>query len=478
MPGGPAPRPGDSRPGSPGGPAPLPGDFRLRFAPGARRVGHDVLIGGAPLRVLRLTPAGARLLDRWSAGSAVGKGRGPGVLAARLVEAGIAAPVPPGTTDHGQVAVVIPVRDDASGLDATVASIRRTAPGTEVLVVDDGSQPPIAIPEGVSSTRRRVCGGPAAARNTGWRQVEAADIVVFIDAGCCLRPGWIDRLLAHFADPAVAAAAPRVTASVPAGTPRRLAAYEQARSPLDMGDHPAAVVPGGAVPYVPSTVLAVRRRDLEGAGGFDEALRFGEDVDLVWRLHASGHRVIYEPAAAASHPVRMSWTAWLRQRHGYGTSAAPLAARHGRAVAPLAASPWSTAAWLLATAGHPVAGAALAGGSAVALGRRAGADRALGGKLARLALTGTFLSGGQLAAAVRRAWLPPAVGAAAMAWPVAGPSTRRRIVAGGLAIAFWPGPGPKLTSPAVRLADDLAYQSGVWTGVVRARSLAALLPRW
>jgi hypothetical protein len=28
------------------------------------------------------------------------------------------------------------------------------------------------------------------------------------------------------------------------------------------------------------------------------------------------------------------------------------------------------------------------------------------------------------------------------------------------------------------LADDLAYQAGVWAGVIRQRSAAALLPKW
>ena len=31
---------------------------------------------------------------------------------------------------------------------------------------------------------------------------------------------------------------------------------------------------------------------------------------------------------------------------------------------------------------------------------------------------------------------------------------------------------------ALRLADDLAYQTGVWAGVVETRSAAALLPDW
>ena len=39
----------------------------------------------------------------------------------------------------------------------------------------------------------------------------------------------------------------------------------------------------------------MRRAALEQLGGFAEDLRFGEDVDLVWRLVEAGHRVRYDP---------------------------------------------------------------------------------------------------------------------------------------------------------------------------------------
>ena len=49
------------------------------------------------------------------------------------------------------------------------------------------------------------------------------------------------------------------------------------------------------VPYVPSAALIVRTE----LARFDEALRYGEDVDLVWRLHDAGHRVIYDPTSSS-----------------------------------------------------------------------------------------------------------------------------------------------------------------------------------
>ena len=124
--------------------------------------------------------------------------------------------------------------------------------------------------------------------------------------------------------------------------------------------------PGSPVPYVPTAALVVRRAALEELGGFDEALSVGEDVDFVWRLVAAGWTVRYEPRAVVRHPIRPGWSAWLKQRYRYGTSAAPLARRHDEAVAPAVMSPWTAGAWALVAAGQPVLGAAVAGSSIAA----------------------------------------------------------------------------------------------------------------
>lgn len=474
-------------------PAPLPGGFRLRFGREVRRPVPGVLIGGAPLRVLRLTDAGSALVDRWMSGGRVGDSRAAATLAARLVDSGLAAPEPP-ESPLPPVAVVVPVRDDQSGLEATLDALRTTAAGVPVVVVDDGSRPPVD-PAGpcpdVIVVRREVAGGPASARNTGMRAVPpATEVAVFVDAGCVPEGPWLARLLAHFTDPAAAAAAPRVSSRALSGTPASLAAYEAVRSPLDLGVEPAPVRPGSVVPYVPTAVLAVRASAFRDVGGFDEAMRFGEDVDFVWRLNRAGWRIRYDPAAGATHPARTGRRRWLRQRFDYGRSATPLAVRHGRAVAPLAVSPWSVAVWCLLASGRPVSAAAVTLGSAEALARRAGGEGAVAAELRRLAVLGTLRAGGPIAAAVRRAWLPPALLAGAVGWSESAARTRRWILAAAGAVLLGPGlsqwwswrnrpgaPGP-LSSVAWGLADDLAYQAGVWDGAIRERSAVALLPRW
>jgi len=53
-------------------------------------------------------------------------------------------------------------------------------------------------------------------------------------------------------------------------------------------------------------------------------LRYGEDVDLVWRLHDAGWQVRYDPRTCVEHAEPERWLPWLLRRHAYGTSAAPL----------------------------------------------------------------------------------------------------------------------------------------------------------
>jgi mycofactocin system glycosyltransferase len=343
-----------------------------------------------------------------------------------------------------------------------------------VYVVDDQSAEPGPLadrcPAGVTLIRTEAWGGPAGARNTGWRRAPKP-LIAFVDANCEPEPGWLDRLLPHFADPQVGAVAPRIAPSAGMGAPAVLAAYEAVASPLDLGAREAIVRPRSPVAYVPTAALVVRREALEGLGGFDESLPVGEDVDFVWRMVSAGWTVRYEPGAVVRHPVRPGWPAWLVQRFRYGTSAAPLARRHGTAVAPAVMSPWTAASWGLAAAGHPALGAAAAGYSVAAL---------IGmlplAEVLRLAGVGHLRGGLALARAVRRAWAPVAV--------VLGLASRRsRPALAAVAVVpgllEWLDRRPGLDAArfvALRLADDLAYAAGVWAGCVGQRSARALLP--
>ena len=452
----------------------LPDDFRIALDPRARWAGDGtVLVGGSPLRLLRLTPAGRRLVERLSAGEPVPRSPGAQSLTRRLLDAGVAHPRPPRPASPPEAVVVIPVRNDADGLAATLAALAGSPPS---VVVDDASDDAEAVRARVAGPRttllhRAAQGGPAAARNDGWRATDTP-LVAFVDANCEPEPGWLDLLLPHFADPQVAAVAPRIIP--PPGTEHGglLGAYEAVASPLDLGARETIVRPGSPAPFVPTAALVVRRSALEELDGFDEALPVGEDVDFVWRLGAAGWSVRYEPRAIVRHPIRSSWTGWLAQRFRYGTSAAPLARRHGWSVAPAVMSPWTAGAWTLAAAGQPLLGAAAAAYSIAALRRQIPPDEAL-----RLAGLGHLRGGLVLARALRRAWAPAGVILA-----LAGRRRSRAVLAAAAVVpglVDWLQRRPAL-DPArfavLRLADDLAYACGVWAGCARERSARALLP--
>ncbi|MGY1672713.1 mycofactocin biosynthesis glycosyltransferase MftF [Geodermatophilus sp. SYSU D00710] len=338
----------------------LPDGYAVRLATGSRRLEDGAaLLGGSPLRLLRLAPAARGLLDgdRLVVSSAA-----TAALAARLLDAGIAVAEPAGPAPGpGEVTVVVPVRDRAGGVARLLAALRAdpATAGVRVLVVDDGSADPGALaavtaPGGAEVLRHERSLGPAAARDTGLRAATSR-VVAFLDSDCVPLPGWLDVLLPHLADPRLAVVAPRVVALPPA-RPGWTTAYETAVSALDMGPDPARVAPLTALSYVPSAALLARRAAL--GAGFDAAMPVAEDVDLVWRLTAAGWRVRYDPAARVAHEHPSSTVAWLRRRAVYGTGAAPLAARHGALVAPVVVSPWSAAAVGLALAGgwRPPAG--------------------------------------------------------------------------------------------------------------------------
>src|SRR5438876_7635107 len=149
----------------------VPAGFRLRPDPGARMLaGGTVITGGYPIRVLRLSPAGARHVAGWWAGTPVLGNAKARALARRLLDTGIAHPVlDGGPAENPDVTVVIPVRDRHAELARCLAGLGDVR---RVIVVDDGSRDPVAIQSGAAAAgasvvRAPVNGGPAAARNTG-----------------------------------------------------------------------------------------------------------------------------------------------------------------------------------------------------------------------------------------------------------------------------------------------------------------------
>ena len=350
----------------------------------------------------------------------------PSRLVDRLLDAGAIHP-------H----VDAPISDAVSASTFTMADVTLVTPqlGGAVaadgrVVVDDGSQPATrrgrAPAPGEPWTR---CSSQRRTRARGRRRSSRSSTPTSrFDAG------WLDALLPHFDDDRVGLVAPRVTG--------------ERGSPLDLGagtrPHPCRDE-GELRPR--SAALVIRVTAFDSIGGFDEQMRFGEDVDLVWRLDEVGWRCRYEPASIVAHQPRPT----VRR-----PNAPARRVRHVRRTVGAAPSEGSRAGrleWL----------------DGVGLGARS--PRSSRGRLRRsrsdrpprssrklpdlppsesfkLAMRGHAGAAEQIGHALRREW-----------WPLlaVGALVSRR--------ARWIGAGRRRSVGARSLPTDIAYGWGVWRGV-------------
>jgi mycofactocin glycosyltransferase len=461
--------------------------------------GEPVLLGGSPLRLLRLRDRSLTAYRALAAGQTVRQAaaasgasiRSVGRLARDLLDRGVLQSVPsnPSTIapiPFHDVSLVIPVYNRGDSLRRLLGSIGslHTKLG-EVIVVNDGSTDDTAdiAAEIAKQFPVRVLHhpqplGPAAARNAGIAVVNTR-YVACLDSDCVASPTWLDALLPHFCDPAIAFVAPRIVGLEIGRHPSILQRYEHIRSPLDLGAKSAQITARTSVAYVPAAAFVAEVASLRQLGGFDTQLLVGEDVDLLWRLHNSGRRARYEPTSQVAHDHRVAWRAFIRRRFDYGTSAAALDARHPGQVAPLAVSGWSALAWASAVTATPA-------GLAMAAGIGASTTALLPKKLSMLAKPwptalslagrGHIGAGRQLGSALWRTYLPVAL----LAMPLLRAARIATIAAAILPnVADWRS-RPRLLDPiryvGIRMLDDAAYCAGTWVGAWRARSLRALLP--
>ena len=414
------------------------------------RITPGRIIGGSPPSILRLSRRGEETITRIITGDDLAITP----LIRRMLDLNQIHPRfdPHRNELSGKVTVITPALGERIHRHPSGEDVR-------VVVVDDGSQPPLVD----ATLRLEANSGPAAARNAGLQVVDT-EFVAFVDADVDVGPDatWLHSLLPHFDDPNVAAVAPRIRHHRRNGMMSR---HESANGALDLGPLPASVRPGTRVSYVPSAALLCRTADIADVSGFDPLLRTGEDVDLIWRLHANGKTVRYDPSVVVHHEPRTSFASWWEQRVGYGRSSAALAMRHGNVrVAPLVTSPWSIAALLFLIVPRRrllgIAGFVGATCAAVQRLRRRVPDLSVN-DASNIVLNGTQHTAVAGARAVRRVWWPMLL--------VLSPFSRssRRVVV----LSFLAARTP------MAALDDVAHGVGIWSGSLSARVFGAVLPR-
>ncbi|UMB68690.1 mycofactocin biosynthesis glycosyltransferase MftF [Mycobacterium paraterrae] len=462
----------------------LPDGFAVQVDRRVRVLGQgSALLGGSPTRILRLAPAAQDMLadGRLKVRDALSA-----ELARTLLDATVAHPRPAGGPSHRDVTVVIPVRDNASGLRRVVAALR----GLRIVIVDDGSSTPVRHEDFAAGhpdleiLRHAQSRGPAAARNTGLAAC-TTDFVAFLDSDVVPRRGWLEALLGHFCDPTVALVAPRIVGL--AQTDHLVGRYEAVRSSLDLGQREAPVIPYTRVSYVPSAAIICRTSALRDISGFDETLRSGEDVDLCWRLVEAGARLRYEPIAQVAHDHRTELRDWVARKAFYGGSAAPLSVRHPDKIAPLMISGWALSAWILMALGSSfgyLASLFVAGLTGRRVAKSMQGTETQMWDVVTVAARSLWSAALQLASAICRHYWPVAL-LAAMLFR----SCRRIVVVAAIVdgVVDWANrrqaadddarPIGLLTYLVLKRIDDLAYGLGLWYGVVRERNVGPLKPQ-
>jgi len=164
------------------------------------------------------------------------------------------------------------------------------------------------------------------------------DVVAFIDDDAVADPGWVAAIRDVFSE------SPRIAACTGKVDPYSLETEGErlfeANGGFSRGDRrirlPADRVKklnGLYAPLIAWSIsigtgcnLAVRRRTVLEAGGFDEVLDQapvlpgGGDLDLLWRMLDAGHEIVYEPSARMRHEHRREASAAADQiiEHNHG----------------------------------------------------------------------------------------------------------------------------------------------------------------
>jgi glycosyltransferase involved in cell wall biosynthesis len=230
------------------------------------------------------------------------------------------------------VDVIIAARNEAAMLTRCLDALRiqdYPAERLRVVVVDDHStDDTAAIARGAGAiVLAATSRGASAARNVGIR-ASSSELVGVLDAHAIPAPNWTRRLAAAFDDPRVGGCQARL---ISRATDPRVDRYIRA-APRYGNDHLVDQTIGGRrslYPWMLSGNSMYRRRALDDAGGFHEAIVTCEDVDLAWRVVLCGYLLMYADDTYAVHYEGLGWWRFVRKGWNYGRGAARVSQRYG-----------------------------------------------------------------------------------------------------------------------------------------------------
>jgi GT2 family glycosyltransferase len=218
-----------------------------------------------------------------------------------------------------EISIVIPVHNEGPRLCQTLAAIRETTDVSfETIVVNDAStdsgceflRAPPSPSEKVVLVQMGRRNGVARSRNLGAERA-CAPVLVFMDAHCAPRAGWLEKLLAELDQPNAGIVAPQIssleTPSVSTFGLRLCGKNFNVEWLPRRGDQPYPV------PLVGGGCMVMRKEFFESVGRFDTMRSFGvEDIEFCLRCWLFGYSVTMVPQAQVAHlfkknPFPVGW---------------------------------------------------------------------------------------------------------------------------------------------------------------------------
>jgi glycosyltransferase involved in cell wall biosynthesis len=200
------------------------------------------------------------------------------------------------------VTVGVHVREDAAALATTLASLARVSPGIPIVLLPDAPDP--ALARALAAERYPQRGGEGRGGAAALNRLaahDAARIIVLLESGSIVTPGWLERLGAVLDGTAVGIAGPSTNLAWNgqrvAGAPAPGAALPAIET---FARELAARRAGGASPPAPRHSLAdfcyaVKREVIDAIGAADEA--FGEgpcwEMEYTARAAAAGFAALW-----------------------------------------------------------------------------------------------------------------------------------------------------------------------------------------
>ena len=213
-----------------------------------------------------------------------------------------------------KASVIVPVYNDLRVEACILSLLAQDYPkeAYEIIVVDNNSNDLTrkVIQQFDVKYMRENRKGSYFARNKGL-EVASGDIAAFIDADCVADSLWLSKLLESFTDSNVGGVGGGILKLEPQ-------TWVQAHTE-DLAEQQLVpqYLPFYDAPYIVTANAAYRRSILSLIGGFDVQFQSGGDVDLAWRVHRAGFKIITNPEAITSHAARETVKSYFKQFFNY-----------------------------------------------------------------------------------------------------------------------------------------------------------------